>query len=107
MAAVFEAVGRMHRWSHLFRMDSRSAAGFGSVRAKLRRIKARCAELRESSDAELKAVGEGAADEIEDIAVTVEVARRTLGFEMSDVQRCVRLCWCVSAHLPPTQHGGS
>ncbi|MXY68109.1 MAG: accessory Sec system translocase SecA2 [Acidobacteriia bacterium] len=85
-AAVSETDGRMHRWFHRFRMGSRSVAGFRSVRAKLRRIKARCAELRESSDAELKAAGEGASDAIEDIAATVEVARRTIGLEMFDVQ---------------------
>ena len=82
----FETDDRMHRWFHLFRIDSRSATGSRSVQAKLRRIKTRCVELRESSDAELKAFGERAADVVEDIAVTVEVARRTICLEMFEVQ---------------------
>ena len=76
----------MRRWLHLLGLGSRGAAAASSARAKLQRINTRRAELRESSDVELRAAGQMAAGVLEDIAVTAEVARRTIGLEMFDVQ---------------------
>ena len=64
----------------LFASASKSAA------AKVRRINARRVELAKSSDDALEAAGQQAENLTEDIAVTAEVARRTIGLDMFDVQ---------------------
>ncbi|MDA1315875.1 MAG: accessory Sec system translocase SecA2 [Acidobacteria bacterium] len=65
---------------------SHSPSVSSSAGEKIRRINARRAELSESSDDVLKAAGKEAEDLLEDIAVTAEVARRTIGLDMFDVQ---------------------
>lgn len=57
-----------------------------AVRAKVQRINARREKLSKSSDDTLRAVGRQAEGELEEIAVTAEVARRTIGLDMFDVQ---------------------
>ena len=76
----------MRRWPHLFGLSSGAAAPSNFVQARLLRINARRAELRESSELELRVASRKAANLLESIAVTAEVARRTIGLEMFDVQ---------------------
>ncbi|MDE0100890.1 MAG: hypothetical protein OXN89_00775 [Bryobacterales bacterium] len=76
----------MRRWSRLLGFGSFLSAASSSPRAKLQRTNAHRAELSGSSDGELKLAGHQAANELESLAVTAEVARRTIGLELFDVQ---------------------
>ena len=76
----------MRRLFRFLGSHSHSASVSSSAGANIRRINARRAELAESGDDVLKAAGRQAEDLPEDIAVTAEVARRTIGLDMFDVQ---------------------
>ena len=76
----------MLRWFRFLSSHGQSAYVANSVEKNIRRINSRRSELAECSDEVLKAAAGQAADLPEVIAVTAEVARRTIGLDMFDVQ---------------------
>ena len=76
----------MRQLIHRLRSPSRLDPVPTAVRAKIQRINARRERLSKLSDDTLRTTCEQARGELEEIAVTAEVARRTIGLDMFDIQ---------------------